>query len=86
MSADLAHTTVLLHEAVAALEIKPDGIYVDGKGSVYLVFHSPNARLFGHIADDAFNKRIVRNITGKEYQAEHHEFAEGKKQGHTGKH
>jgi len=26
----LAHTTVLLHEAVEALAIKPDGIYVDG--------------------------------------------------------
>ena len=30
MSEGLAHTTVLLNEAVAALAIKPDGIYVDG--------------------------------------------------------
>ena len=30
MSEELSHTTVLLQEAVAALEIKPDGIYVDG--------------------------------------------------------
>jgi len=30
MSEGLAHTTVLLHEAVEALAIKPDGIYVDG--------------------------------------------------------
>ena len=30
MSEGLAHTTVLLHEAVEALDIKPDGIYVDG--------------------------------------------------------
>jgi len=30
VSEGLAHTTVLLHEAVAALAIKPDGIYVDG--------------------------------------------------------
>ena len=30
MHEGLAHTTVLLNEAVAALEIKPDGIYVDG--------------------------------------------------------
>lgn len=30
MSVDLIHTTVLLNEAVAALEVKPDGIYVDG--------------------------------------------------------
>ena len=29
MSGGLAHTTVLLNEAVAALAIKPDGIYVD---------------------------------------------------------
>jgi 16S rRNA (cytosine1402-N4)-methyltransferase len=30
VSDELVHTTVLLNEAVAALEIKPDGIYVDG--------------------------------------------------------
>ncbi|MDE2117275.1 MAG: 16S rRNA (cytosine(1402)-N(4))-methyltransferase RsmH [Betaproteobacteria bacterium] len=30
MNEGLAHTTVLLHEAVEALAIKPDGIYVDG--------------------------------------------------------
>ena len=30
MSEGLAHTTVLLNEAVDALAIKPDGIYVDG--------------------------------------------------------
>ena len=30
MSGGLAHTTVLLNEAVDALAIKPDGIYVDG--------------------------------------------------------
>ncbi|MFM2407995.1 MAG: hypothetical protein RL358_737 [Pseudomonadota bacterium] len=30
MSAELVHTTVLLAEAVNALAIKPDGIYVDG--------------------------------------------------------
>lgn len=30
VSEDLAHTTVLLDEAVAALEINADGIYVDG--------------------------------------------------------
>ena len=30
MSGGLSHVTVLLHEAVEALAIKPDGIYVDG--------------------------------------------------------
>ncbi len=30
MSGSLVHTTVLLEEAVAALAIKPDGVYVDG--------------------------------------------------------
>ena len=30
VSADLTHATVLLHEAVDALAIKPEGIYVDG--------------------------------------------------------
>ena len=27
---ELAHVTVLLHEAVDALAVKPDGVYVDG--------------------------------------------------------
>jgi 16S rRNA (cytosine1402-N4)-methyltransferase len=26
----LSHDTVLLHEAVEALQVKPDGVYVDG--------------------------------------------------------
>ncbi|HMC12967.1 MAG TPA: 16S rRNA (cytosine(1402)-N(4))-methyltransferase RsmH [Gallionellaceae bacterium] len=30
MSEGLSHATVLLHEAVEALRVKPDGIYVDG--------------------------------------------------------
>ncbi len=30
LSEGLPHETVLLHEAVAALQLKPDGIYVDG--------------------------------------------------------
>ncbi|HEX5338099.1 MAG TPA: 16S rRNA (cytosine(1402)-N(4))-methyltransferase RsmH [Gallionella sp.] len=30
MSGGLSHTTVLLHEAVEALAIKPEGVYVDG--------------------------------------------------------
>ncbi len=30
MSVGLAHDTVLLHEAVEALHLKPDGVYVDG--------------------------------------------------------
>ena len=30
MSGGLSHATVLLHEAVEALQVKPDGIYVDG--------------------------------------------------------
>ena len=30
MSEGLAHATVLLHEAVDALQVKPEGIYVDG--------------------------------------------------------
>ena len=30
MSDELQHATVLLHEAVAALQIKPEGVYVDG--------------------------------------------------------
>ncbi len=30
MSVDLSHETVLLHEAVTALHIRPDGVYIDG--------------------------------------------------------
>jgi len=30
MSGGLSHDTVLLHEAVEALQLKPDGVYVDG--------------------------------------------------------
>ncbi|MBI4938823.1 MAG: 16S rRNA (cytosine(1402)-N(4))-methyltransferase RsmH [Nitrosomonadales bacterium] len=30
MSAGLPHATVLLHEAVEALQVKPEGVYVDG--------------------------------------------------------
>src|SRR5512139_2294141 len=30
VSADLSHTTVLLHEAVEALQVKPEGVYVAG--------------------------------------------------------
>jgi 16S rRNA (cytosine1402-N4)-methyltransferase len=30
LSQELVHATVLLNEAVEALQIKPDGIYVDG--------------------------------------------------------
>ena len=30
MSVDASHTTVLLHEAVDALQVQPQGIYVDG--------------------------------------------------------
>jgi 16S rRNA (cytosine1402-N4)-methyltransferase len=30
VSVDLSHTTVLLHEAVDALQVQPQGIYVDG--------------------------------------------------------
>ena len=30
MSEGLVHATVLLREAVDALQVKPDGVYVDG--------------------------------------------------------
>ncbi|MFC6276386.1 16S rRNA (cytosine(1402)-N(4))-methyltransferase RsmH [Psittacicella hinzii] len=30
MSQEFSHTTVMLHEAVEALDIKPEGIYIDG--------------------------------------------------------
>lgn len=52
------HTTVLLHETVEGLNIKPDGIYVDctmggaGHSSLILSKLSPEGRLFAFDQDD----------------------------------
>ena len=59
MSVDLSHTTVLLHEAVEALQVKPQGIYVDGTfgrgGHSRLILErlGPNGRLIAMDKDPA---------------------------------
>ncbi|MFC6180097.1 16S rRNA (cytosine(1402)-N(4))-methyltransferase RsmH [Lactiplantibacillus daowaiensis] len=55
--AEFEHTTVLLHEAVAALAIKPDGVYVDctlgggGHSREILKQLGPNGHLFSFDQD-----------------------------------
>jgi 16S rRNA (cytosine1402-N4)-methyltransferase len=68
VSEGLAHTTVLLNEAVEALAIKPDGIYVDGtfgRGG-----HS--ARILGKLSNKgtliALDKDPAAVATGKEWR------------------
>jgi 16S rRNA (cytosine1402-N4)-methyltransferase len=59
VSEGLAHATVLLHEAVDALAIKPDGVYVDGTfgrgGHSRLILErlGPNGRLIALDKDPA---------------------------------
>jgi 16S rRNA (cytosine1402-N4)-methyltransferase len=63
---DLSHTTVLLHEAVEALQVKPQGIYVDGTfgrgGHSRLIMQKlgPQGRLI------ALDKDLVAIEAGKE--------------------
>src|SRR2546423_589952 len=65
--------------------LRVPALTIDGKGCLYFVFHSPDARLLRNIADQAVYICIARNITGKEYQAEYHQLTESKKQHNTGK-
>lgn len=59
------HTTVLLHEAVEALNIRPDGIYVDatfgGGGHSQLILRdlSDRGKLIGFDQDDDVRSQIV---------------------------
>ncbi|MCX7193420.1 MAG: 16S rRNA (cytosine(1402)-N(4))-methyltransferase RsmH [Proteobacteria bacterium] len=67
MSEELIHTTVLLHEAVEALAIKPDGIYVDctfgrgGHSALILQNLGPNGRLI------ALDKDMTAIAHGREW-------------------
>ena len=68
MSVDLIHTTVLLHEAVEALQVQPQGIYVDGTfgrgGHSRLILQKlgPQGRLI------ALDKDLVAIEAGKEFK------------------
>ena len=79
-SQSLSHTTVLLHEAVSALDIKPAGVYVDGTygrgGHSRLILTELNerARLI------AFDRDLTaiasaKEINDKRFQAVHSHFA-----------
>ena len=81
MSAGLSHTTVLLHEAVEALQIKPQGIYVDGTfgrgGHSRLILQQlgPAGRLIALDKDPAA-VAAGREISDTRFRLVHSSFAE----------
>ncbi len=80
MSATLAHETVLLDEAVDALEIKPDGIYVDGTfgrgghSSLILQRLNENGRLIA-LDKDVAAVEHGRGLNDERFRIEHSGFA-----------
>ncbi len=80
MSATLAHETVLLDEAVDALEIKPDGIYVDGTfgrgghSSLILQRLNENGRLIA-LDKDVAAVEHGRTLNDERFRIEHSGFA-----------
>lgn len=81
MSEGLSHATVLLQEAVEALEIKPDGIYVDGTfgrgGHSRLILQrlGPHGRLIA-LDKDPLAISAARQITDVRFQIAHSAFAD----------
>jgi len=81
VSADLSHTTVLLHEAVEALQVKQQGIYVDGTfgrgGHSRLILQKlgPAGRLIALDKDPAA-VAAGREISDARFQLVHSGFAE----------
>ncbi|WP_035383348.1 16S rRNA (cytosine(1402)-N(4))-methyltransferase RsmH [Ferriphaselus sp. R-1] len=81
MSEGLSHATVLLQEAVEALEIKPDGIYVDGTfgrgGHSRLILQrlGPHGRLIA-LDKDPLAIAAARQITDVRFQIAHSAFAD----------
>ena len=77
----LAHTTVLLNEAVDALNIKADGVYVDGTfgrgGHSRLILETlgENGRLIALDKDTAALKEAAL-ITDMRFQIVHSRFAD----------
>jgi 16S rRNA (cytosine1402-N4)-methyltransferase len=81
VSEGLSHATVLLQEAVEALEIKPDGIYVDGTfgrgGHSRLILQrlGPHGRLIA-LDKDPLAISAARQITDVRFQIAHSAFAD----------
>ncbi len=79
MSQDLVHTTVLLNEAVEALQVRPDGIYVDctfgGGGHSRLILEKlgERGRLIALDKDPAA-VAVGRTISDTRFQLEHSGF------------
>lgn len=80
MSAVLPHATVMLHEAVEALRIRPDGIYVDGTfgrgGHSRLILENlgKNGRLIA-LDKDPEAVAVGRLITDARFRIVHSPFA-----------
>ena len=81
MTAPLQHTAVLLEEAVAALQIKPHGIYVDGTfgrgghSRRILALLGPQGRLIA-LDKDAAASETAKSIVDPRFSFHHAGFAE----------
>ena len=81
MTAPLQHTAVLLEEAVAALQIKPHGIYVDGTfgrgghSRRILALLGPQGRLIA-LDKDAAASETAKSIVDQRFSFHHASFAE----------
>ena len=81
MTAPLQHTAVLLEEAVAALQIKPHGIYVDGTfgrgghSRRILALLGPQGRLIA-LDKDAAASETAKSIVDPRFSFHHASFAE----------
>lgn len=66
MSEQTYHTPVLLHESIEALNIKPDGIYIDatfggGGHSKEILKHLKTGKLFGFDVDNEAQNNIIED-------------------------
>ena len=81
MTAPLQHTAVLLEEAVAALQIKPHGIYVDGTfgrgghSRRILALLGPQGRLIA-LDKDAAASETAKSIVDPRFSFHHASFGE----------
>ena len=79
MSQDLVHATVLLNEAVEALQIKPEGVYVDGTfgrgGHSRLILEKlgPQGRLIA-LDKDPMSIAAAQTVSDKRFQIVHRGF------------
>jgi len=79
LSQDLVHATVLLNEAVEALQIKPEGVYVDGTfgrgGHSRLILEKlgPQGRLIA-LDKDPMSIAAAQTVSDKRFQIVHRGF------------